>query len=96
MTLSKGRVPLTHKEQFLEDLSVRRVPANDALRVCDEPGCQKLLSRYNRHKTKCFFHQLTFAERELRREQPTGMPVCGSRSTRGFNYVQLMYHGSVE
>jgi len=96
MTLSKGRVPLTKTEQFLEDLSVRCVPANDALRVCDEPGCQKLLSRYNHHKTKCFFHQLSFAERELRKDSTFAPTVCGSRQTRGFNYAQLMYHGSVE
>ena len=96
MTLARGRVPLTKAEQFLEDLSVRRVPANDALRVCDEPGCRKLLSRYNRHKTKCFFHQLTFAERELRKDNTFAPTACSSRSTRGFNYAQTMYHGSME
>lgn len=59
-------VPLS-RDEILEGLSTNRVPYVDKLRRCIEPGCAKILSRYNR-SNKCYRHQLSPTERRARRE----------------------------
>jgi len=94
MTVQRSHVPLSDGEK-LEGLSVKRILYTDVLRRCTKPGCGKILSRYNRHKDRCFQHQFSKAERDARNGLPTGQPSCGSRTTRGFDRVQLEYHGSL-
>ena len=54
MTVRQGNTNRT-AEEVLMDLSVKRVPSIEKIRGCDV--CGKVLSRYNRHPTKCFIHQ---------------------------------------
>jgi hypothetical protein len=87
---------LRSKAEIDADLSVDRVPADDRLRRCTE--CEKILSQYNKHPSKCFLHQLSLREQTARREKepkhayPNLTPE--SRAKQGFRHVSIEYHGS--